>query len=126
MVLAYDQVQESFTPVYEKRVNKNNNQEIRYIDDGPLIGAIISTEPTGDAPFGFWITVDRLGPTGGYEQVLRYRSATRYDDGNPLAVIDSEMPGILPRLGVWHPGMKLPLPAGKCAKPRLIGQELWC
>ena len=126
VVLAYDQAQESFTPVYEKQVNKNNNQEIRYLADGPLMGAIISAEPTNDAPFGFWIIVDRLGSTGGYKQVLRYRSATRYDDHNPLAVIDSEMPGILQRLGVWHPGMKLPLPASECAKPHLIGQELWC
>jgi hypothetical protein len=126
VVLAYDQEQGSFTPVYEKQVNKNNNQEIRYIADGPLMGAIISAEPTDDAPFGFWITVDRLGPTGGYKQVLRFRSATRYDDHNPLAVIDSEMPGILLRLGIWRPGMKLPLPADKCAKPHLIGQELWC
>lgn len=126
VALAYDHVQESFNLVYEKQVNKNNNQEIRYIADGPLLGAIISAEPTDDAPFGFWIIVDRLGPAGGYKQVLRYRSATRYGDGNRLDVIDSEMPGILLRLGVWSSGMKLPLPAGECAKPHLIGQELWC
>lgn len=126
VALAYDHAQESFTLVYEKQVNKNNNQEIRYIADGPLMGAIISAEPTNDAPFGFWIIVNKLEPTGGYKQVLRYRSATRYRDGNLLAVIDSEMLGILQRLNLWRPGMKLPLPAGKCAKPRLIGQELWC
>ncbi|HTV85828.1 MAG TPA: hypothetical protein VME63_10490 [Dyella sp.] len=126
VVLAYDQMRENFTVVYEKQTNKNNNQETRYIADGPLMGAIISAEPTGDAPFGFWITVDRLGAAGRYKQVLRYRSATRYGDGNPLRVIDSEMPGILKRLSLWHPGDKLPLPPGECAKPRLIGQELWC
>ncbi|WP_196239501.1 hypothetical protein [Dyella monticola] len=126
VVLAYDHVQESFTVVYEKQTNKNNDQEVRYIANGPLMGAIISAEPTGDAPFGFWITVDRLGPTGAYKQVLRYRSATRYGDGNSLPVIDSDMPGILKRLSLWRPGGKLPLPPGKCAKPRLVGQELWC
>ena len=126
VVLAYDQEHEIFTFVYEKRTNKNNDQEIRYIADGPLTGAIISVEPTEDAPFGFWITVNRLGPTDGYRQVLRYRSVTRYGDGNPLAVIDSDMPGILKRLGLRHPGTKLPLPPGECAKPRLIGEELWC
>jgi hypothetical protein len=126
VALAYDPAQDNFTLVYEKRTGRNNNQEIRYIADGSLMGAIISAEPTEDAPFGFWIIVDRLGPTGGYKQVLRYRSATRYNDGNSLAVIDSEMPDILQKLSLWHTGMKLPLPAGECAKPRLIGQELWC
>jgi hypothetical protein len=126
VALAYDHARDGFALVYEKQTGKNNNQEIRYIADGPLMGAIISAEPTGDAPFGFWIIVDRLGPAGGYKQILRYRSATRYRDGNPLAVIDSEMPGILHRLNLWHPDMKLPLPAGECVKPRLIGQELWC
>lgn len=126
VVLAYDQKQERFTSVYEKRTNKNNDQEVRYVTDGPLTGAIISAEPTSDAPFGFWITINRLGPTDGYKRVLRYRSATRYGDGNPLAVIDSEMPEILKRLGLWRPGTKLPHPPGECAKPHLIRQELWC
>ncbi len=126
VALAYDHAHDNFTLVYEKQTGRNNNQEIRYISDGPLLGAIISAEPTDDAPFGFWITVDRLGPSGGYKQVLRYRSATRYGDDNTLAVIDSDMPNILQKLGLWHPGMKLPLPAEECSKPRLIGQELWC
>jgi hypothetical protein len=126
VLLAYDRERDSFMPAYEKQTGRNNSQEIRYIADGPLMGAIISAEPTEDAPFGFWIIVNKLGPTGGYKQILRYRSATRYGDGNPLAVIDSEMPDILQKLNLWHPGMKLPLPAGECAKPRLIGQELWC
>lgn len=126
VALAYDHAGDSFTIVYEKQVGKNNNQEIRYIAEGSLTGAIISAEPTSDAPFAFWITVDRLGPTGRYKQVLRYRSATRYGDGNTLAVIDSEMPDILQKLNLWHPGMKPPLPAGGCAKPRLVREELWC
>jgi hypothetical protein len=126
MALAYDHAQDSFSLVYAKQTGRNNNQEIRYITDGPLLGEIISAEPTDNAPFGFWITVDRLGPTAGYKQVLRYRSATRYGDGNTLAVIDSDMPNILQKLSLWHPGMKLPLPVGECSKPRLIGRELWC
>ncbi|GLQ98194.1 hypothetical protein [Dyella mobilis] len=126
VALAYDSTRDAFTPVYEKRTNRNNDQEIRYFAEGPLKGAIISAEPTEDAPFGFWVIVDRLGATGVYEQILRYRSATRYGDGNTLPVIDSEMPNILRQLNLWHPGMALPLPTGKCAKPRLVGQELWC
>ena len=125
-MLAYDKREDNFTSVYEKRTNQNNSQEVRYIADGLLTGTIISAEPTSNAPFGFWVTVNRLSQDGGYKQVLRYRSATRYGDGNPLAVIDSEMPGILQRLGLWHPGDKLPLPPGECARPHLIGQELWC
>lgn len=125
MVLAYDRARDSFAPVFEKRTGRNNNQEIRYIADGRLRGAMISAEPTQDAPFGFWMMVSRLG-AGGYGQVLRYRSATRYADGNPLAVIDSEMPNIEARLGLWRPGMKMTLPPGQCRSLRLIKQELWC
>jgi hypothetical protein len=125
-LLAYDRAQDTFALAYRKTTGRNNNQEIRYIDSGPLRGAVISAEPTENAPFGFWITVDRLSADRRYTQALRYRSATHYGDGNPLAVIDSEMPTIEQRLGLWHPGMRLPLPAGKCANPRLIHQELWC
>lgn len=63
---------------------------------------------------------------GGFKQVLRYRSATRYGDGNPLAVIDSEMPNMAQRLGLWNPGALLPLPAGACPSPHLVGLALWC
>jgi hypothetical protein len=122
----YDRARNMFVLAYEYLVGRNNNEEIRYIAGGPLRGAIASAEPTGDAPFGFWIVVNRLAPSGQYRQVLRYRSATRYNDGNPLAVIDSEMPNIQQRLGLWRPGQPLPLPAGGCRRPRLIDHELWC
>lgn len=124
-VLAYDRTTDTFSVIYEKQTGRNNNQEIRYIADGPLQGSMISAEPTNAAPFGFWITVSRLMGDG-YKQALRYRSATRYGDGNPLAVIDSEMPNIEQRLGLWRVGSKLPLPHGQCRNPRLIRQELWC
>ena len=125
VVLAYDRAKDTFVPVYEKQTGRNNNQEIRYIDDGPLQGSMISAEPTNNAPFGFWITVNKLA-RGDYKQALKYRSATRYGDGNTLAVIDSEMPNIEQRLGLWHPGSKLPLPRGQCRNPRLVRRELWC
>ena len=124
--LAYDREQDGFTPVYEKQTGRNNNQEIRYIVGGPLQGAIISAEPTSDAPFAFWITISKREPGRRYEQVLRFRSATAYGDGNPLAVIDSEMPNIQKRLGLWRPGRPLPLPAKGCPKPRLVKMEMWC
>jgi hypothetical protein len=124
--LSYDGRRNEFAVAYQHHVGRNNNQEIRYIAGGPLRGAIVSVEPTGDAPFGFWVAVNRLAPSGRYRQVLRYRSATHYGDGNPLAVIDSEMPNIQQRLGLWRPGRALPLPARGCRRPRLINHELWC
>jgi hypothetical protein len=36
------------------------------------------------------------------------------------------MPNIQQRLGLWHPGQALPLPARGCPRPRLIDHELWC
>ena len=125
IALAYDRAHDRFVTAYEKRTNRNNNQEVRYIEAGPLQGDIVSAEPTGDAPYAFWITVNT--PAGSrYRQALRYRSATRYGDGNPLAVIDSETPGIERRLGLWRAGQPLPLPAKGCVKPRLAHGELWC
>ena len=58
--------------------------------------------------------------------MLRYRITTRYGDGNPLALIDSEMPNIQMRLVLIKPGGQLPLPAGKCPNERLIKRALWC
>ena len=125
-VLAYRPRLDRFVRVYEHLAGTNNNQEVRYLDAGPLKGDIISVEPTGDAPFGFWVSVNVLMPGTLYQQVLRYRSATEYGDGNPLAVIDSEMPNIERRLGLWRPGSPLPLPAGLCPRPHLTRLELWC
>lgn len=125
-MLAYDRQKDSFVSVYAHRTGRNNNQDTRYIAEGPLKGAIITADPTQDAPFGFWIVVSRRVGAGSYQQVLRYRSATRYGDGNPLAVIDSDMPEIERQLGLWRPGMALPLPKGGCAHPHLVHQALWC
>ncbi|WP_322965955.1 hypothetical protein [Sphingomonas fuzhouensis] len=126
MALAYDPAHARFVPVYRKATSRNNNQDVRFITKGPLQGAIIAAEPTTDAPFAFWITVNRLARKGRYAPVLRYRSGTRYGDGNPLAVIDSEMPEILRRMQLWRPGSALPLPDHACPKPRLVARVLWC
>ena len=125
-VLKYDRANDRFVDVYRHLTGHNNNQEVRYIASGPLRGAIISAEPTENAPFGYWVTVNRVGPTTTYRPVLRYRSATRYGDGNQLPVIDSEMPAIRERLGLWRRGQPLPLPSDGCAKPQLRKMELWC
>ncbi len=124
-VLAYRADQDRFERVYEHQTGHNNNQEVRYIASGLLKGDIVSVEPTQDAPFGFWVVVNAPA-SGGFKEVLRYRSATRYGDGNPLAVIDSEMPNIAQRLGLWKAGQPMPLPARACPKPHLVRMALWC
>ncbi len=124
--LAYRRDADRFVRVYDHVVGTNNDQEVRYVEAGPLEGDIVSVEPTSDAPFGFWVAVSVPASGSAYEALLRYRSATRYGDGNALPVIDSEMPNILQRLGVWRPGSPLPLPAGPCRRPRLVRMELWC
>jgi hypothetical protein len=125
----YNKARDTFERVYAHWTGSNNNQEVRFMAGGPLEGAVISAEPTGDAPYGYWMEVSRLQPHGVYRRVLRYRSATRYNDGNTLAVIDSEMPNIERRLGLLTPGSALPLPHGAarpCLRPHLVKTELWC
>ena len=124
--LTYRRATNKFLQVLRVTTGENNNQETRYVDSGPLQGDIVSVELTQNAPYGYWVSVNALVPAYTYKQVLRYRSVTRYNDGNTLAVIDSEMPSIQWRLGAWHPGKPLPLPAKGCAMPHLIGMELWC
>jgi hypothetical protein len=130
-LVAYDVDRDAFRRVYGKSTGHNNNQEIRFVAGGPLQGSVISAEPQEHLPYGYWIVVDKLNSAGSYRQVLRYRSATRYGDGNPLAVIDSEMPNIERRLGLWRPGDPIPEPivggGGKpCLTPVLRHTELWC
>jgi hypothetical protein len=126
-VLAYNRAKDHFVRIYSYlTAGSNNDQDIRFIDAGPMRGDIISVDPTSNAPFAFWIVVNALTPSDTYRQVLRYRSATRYGDGNPLSVIDSDMPNIQRRLGLWHPGLPLPLPASGCSQPQLSHNELWC
>jgi len=125
-ILLYDPTKDRFSVAYDKVTGSNNNQEVRYMTSGPLKGDVISAEPTEDKPYGYWMTVNRLGEGGSYHQIMRYRSATHYGDGNPLAVIDSEMPNIQRRLGVWRVGQPVPLPASGCAKPHLVKTVLWC
>jgi hypothetical protein len=126
-LLRYDRTRDEFERVYFHRSGSNHNEAVRFVADGPLKGSVISADPTETAPFGYWIVVGRFTPARSYRQVLRYRSATRYNDGNPLAVIDSETPNIERRLGLWKAGAPLPPPAGKpCAKPSLKRMELWC
>ncbi len=130
-LVRYDAARDGFRRVYARTTGHNMNEEVRFVRAGPLRGAVISAEPQSRRPFGYWIVVSQPTPGGDYRQVLRFGSATRYNDGNPLAVIDSEMPGIERRLGLWKPGAPLPAPRlmgdGKpCLSPKLKHGELWC
>lgn len=125
-LLAYRPANDQFVQVYAHVTGHNNNQEVRFVASGPLRGSVVSAEPTEDRPFGFWISVNRPAADYTYTQILRYRSATPYGDGNPLAVVDSEMANIEKRLGLWSPGSPSPLPARSCPRPRLVKMELWC
>lgn len=130
-LVAYDADRDAFRRVYGKATGRNNNQEIRFVTDGPLRGSVISAGPQEHLPYGYWITVEKLTPVETYHRVLRYRSANLYGDRNLLAVIDSEMPNIELRLGLRKPGQPIPAPSrrgdGKpCLKPVLRHTELWC
>lgn len=130
-LVVFDAAHQGFRRVFEKTTARNNNQEIRLILKGPLSGKVISAEPQQQRPYGYWISVFERDGAGAYRQILRYPSATRYNDGNTLAVIDSEMPNVQGRLGLWKAGRPLPTPdrngsATPCPHPSLRGHELWC
>lgn len=124
--LVYDRGQDRFVIAYEHSDGHNNNQDVRYVASGPLRGDLITVESPYGPPFSYVLTVSRLSAKGVFAPILHYRTATLYGDGNGLSVIDSDMPNLLQRLGLWHSGLPLPLPASPCAKPHLVKMELWC
>jgi hypothetical protein len=101
---------ERFRVVFFNMTGRNNNEETRLVDSGPLLGSVIVTYPTSNAPFTYFVEIYQRTPESAYSQVLKYRGHTGYGDGNPLAVIDSEMPEMLGRLGHWKTGDELPVP----------------
>jgi hypothetical protein len=130
-LFAYDRRADRFEAVFANSTGSNNNQETRLVQRGPLRGDVVVAVPTSKAPYAYWIRVYARAEDGRYSVLaLRYRSATRYGDRNPLAVIDSEMPNILQRLGRWKPGDPLPIPPvlpSGCAHHLLLrGREEWC
>jgi len=125
----YDKAADRFIRVFLNLTGRNNNQATRFVESGPLRGDVIVDYPAENAPYTYWIEVYRAGDSGQYGRILRYRGHTGYSDGNPLAVADSEMPEILRRLGLWHPGDPLPVPARLpegCREVFLRHGEEWC
>lgn len=128
-LFAYDRKADRFRVVLFNTMGRNNNQEARFIESGPLLGSVIVAYPTNDAPFTYFVEVYRRSSDGEYLRILRYRGNTGYGDGNPLAVIDSEMPETLRRLGFWKAGDALPVPPsmpGGCTRLVLRKGVEWC
>ena len=125
----YDKGADRFNRVFLNLTGRNNNEDARFVESGPLEGDVIVDDPTENAPYTYWIEVYRAGVSGQYGRILRYRGLTGYSDGNPLAVADSEMPEILRRLGLWQPGEPLPVPAHLpkgCGDLFMRHGEEWC
>jgi hypothetical protein len=125
VLYGYERRADRFYEAFSNLTGRNNNQATRFVGRGPIRGDVIVDYPTARAPFTYWIEVYRPGKSGRYLRTLRYRGRTGYADGNPLAVIDSEMPQILRHMGLWRPGDPLPAPPG-CARPVLRHGEEWC
>ncbi len=132
----YDRKADGFRAVFFNMTGSNGNQETRFVETGPLLGGVIVADPDGGAPaptrrnpYAYSVEVYKRNAAGMYARVLAYRGRTSYGDGNPLAVIDSEMPETLRRLGLWKPGDALPVPLRMpAACTRLVmrkGVE-WC
>lgn len=125
----YDRQANRFLQVFLNVTGRNNNEVTRFVENGPLQGDMIVNYPTEQAPYTYWIEVYRAGESGQYVRILRYRGRTGYNDGNPLAVADSEMPEILNRSGFWQPGDPLPVPphfSPRCTQLYIRQGEEWC
>src|SRR5579863_10534960 len=128
-LFAYDRKAERFRVVFFNMMGRNNNQEARFVENGPLLGSVIVAYPTSDAPFTYFVEVYKRTSASDYSRTLRYRGHTGYGDGNPLAVIDSEMPETLRRLGLWKTGDALPVPPrmpGGCTRLVMRKGVEWC
>jgi hypothetical protein len=128
-LLAYDRKADKFRVVFFNMTGRNNNEETRFVENGPLLGSVIAAYPTSDAPFTYFVEVYKRTSDAEYSRVLRYRGNTHYGDGNPLAVIDSEMPETLQRLGLWKAGNALPVPPRmprRCTRLVMRKGVEWC
>ena len=110
LLFDYDRMARKFRVVFSNRMGRNNNEEARFVESGPLLGSVLIVYPTNNAPFTYFVEVHKRAAGGDYTLTMKYRGSTGYGDGNRLAVIDSQMPETLRRLGLWNVGDPLPEP----------------
>lgn len=110
-VYTYRAAANRFEAIFGASSPPNNSGEIRVIQDGPLVGDVIVSIPPRGRPYKFTIEVYRLQKALHYVKILSYQGKTGENDGNPLAAINSEMPEIERRLGLWKKGDPFPTPA---------------
>jgi len=125
----YDGDADRFTRIFLNHTGRNESEETRFVESGPLQGDVIVNYPTESAPYTYWIEVYRANYSGQYVRILHYRGRTVYGDGNPLAVADSEMPAILAHFGLWKEGSALPTPPRtpkRCSTLYMRTGEEWC
>ena len=60
----YDKRTDRFTRVFLNLTGRNNNQDTRFVESGPLQGDVIVDYPTENAPYTYWIEVYRAGDSG--------------------------------------------------------------
>ena len=128
-LFAYDRKAVKFRVVFFNIMGRNNNQEARFVENGPLVGSVVVAYPTDDPPFTYFVELYKRTSDGEYSRVLRYRGNTGYGDGSPLAVIDSQMPETLRRLGLWKTGDALPVPPHMprgCTRLIMRKSVEWC
>ncbi len=125
----YQKRSDTFPRVFLNVTGRNNNESTRFVERGPLRGMVIVNYPTEHAPYTYWIEAYAPGKSWQYVRILHYRGRTGYGDGNPLAVIDSEMPEILRHMGLWRTGNALPVPSRLpkgCNHLSMRRGEEWC
>ncbi len=128
-LFAYDRKSDAFRMAFFNFTGRNNNQATRFVESGPLLGDVIAAYPSDNAPFTYYVEVYKPNAAGDYARVLKYRGRTAYNDGDLLPVIDSEMPEILRRFGVWKKGEALPIPPApfsSCAPLVMRKGVEWC
>ena len=126
LIWTYNANTDQFDQIFDHDVRGQNNEEIRIITSGPLAGDIVIARAGQHAPYRYDITVYRL-VNSQYREILNYAGNSKYNDGNPIPVIDAEMPEIERRLHFWKPGDPLPTPARThCSKVELRHGIEWC
>jgi hypothetical protein len=126
IIWAYNAHSDQFDRVFDSSVRRQNNGEIRIITNGPLAGDIVMDRAGQRAPYRYDISVYRLANSR-YTEVLNYSGNSKYNDGNPIPVIDAEMPEIERRLNLWRPGDPLPTPERtQCKGLEMRHGVEWC